>query len=98
MPSSTDPRPLKVLTPSFSARLGTFNKAARLLQEQGVRMHRLDLIQNRICVGAEDARRLKERYQLGMTRTQLEPDGARFTVPFQGITLEWFEPKTLTVH
>ena len=98
MPSSTDPRPLKVLTPNFSARLGTFNKAARLLQEQGVRMHCLDLLQNRIRVSADDARALLERYALGMTRTQLEPDGARFTVPFQGITLEWFEPKTLTVH
>ena len=85
MHSSTDERPLRVLTPDLRAQLGTFNKAARLLQ-------------NRIRVSADDARSLLERYALGMTRTQLEPDGARFTVPFQGITLEWFEPKTLTVH
>lgn len=98
MHSTTDERPLRVLTPDLRARLGTFNKAARLLQSQGVRMHRFDLLQNRIRVSAEDARALLERYALGMTRTQLEPDGARFTVPFQGITLEWFEPKTLTVH
>lgn len=98
MHSSTDERPLRVLTPDLRAQLNTFNKTARLLQSLGVRMHRFDLLQNRIRVSADDARSLLERYALGMTRTQLEPDGARFTVPFQGITLEWFEPKTQLVH
>lgn len=98
MHRSTDPRPLKYLTPEFSARLGTFNKAARQLQREGVRAHRLDLVQNRIRISADDARELLERYALGMSRCELEPAGARFTVPFLGITLEWFEPKTQTVH
>ncbi|RUI34567.1 hypothetical protein [Pseudomonas aeruginosa] len=84
--------PLKVLTPELAVRLRTFNDAARLLQRMGVRLHRLEPVDNRLTIGAEDARRLLEKgYLLGFQR-DASAGSTRYITRFQGVTLAWSEP------
>lgn len=85
-------RPLKVLTPSLSERLRVFNAAARTLQIMGVRLQRLDPLENRLTIKPEDGRRLlTERLTEGYQR-HATAGSTRYVVQFQGVTLEWREP------
>lgn len=90
--SATEQRPLKVLTQDHRAQVANFNQACRDLQRLGVRLHRIELLGNRLAVGHEDGRRLVlERLVIGLTRRPTA--GSTFyTAQFQGVTLEWREP------
>ncbi|XQE65802.1 hypothetical protein ACOAPY_14155 [Pseudomonas sp. P3C3] len=90
--SATEQRPLKVLTHDHRAQVANFNQACRDLQRLGIRLHRIELLGNRLTVGHEDGRRLvQERLVIGLTRRPTA--GSTFyTAQFQGVTLEWREP------
>lgn len=90
--SATEQRPLKVLTPDHRAKVTNFNQACRDLQRMGIRLHRVDLVNNRLTIGHEDGRALVlQRCLVGMTRHPTAGSTA-YTAQFQGVTLEWREP------
>lgn len=85
-------RPLKVLTPQYAERLRVFNQAARTLQGMGIRLQRIAPQDNLLVVSPQDGqhllhKRLTEGYQRHATA-----GSTRYTVTFQGVTLEWREP------
>lgn len=91
MHASTE-RPLKVLTPQLADRLRVFNSASRTLQAMGIRLHRIDPIANLLVVGPEDGQRLqRERLTQGYQRHP-SAGSTRYTVMFQGVSVEWREP------
>lgn len=84
--------PLRVLTEELSIRLRVFNQAARVLQQMGIRLHRIAPVDNRLEIGAEDGRRLLAmRVTEGYQRTATA-GSTRYSVQFQGVGLEWREP------
>ncbi|WP_137971892.1 hypothetical protein [Pseudomonas sp. F(2018)] len=90
--SATEQRPLKVLTADHRAKVANFNQACRDLQRLGIRLHRVDLVENRLAVDHVAGRFLvQERHVVGLTRRPTA--GSTFyTAQFQGVTLEWREP------
>lgn len=90
--SATEQRPLKVLSEGHRAQVAGFNQACRDLQRLGIRLHRIDLVENRLVVDHEGGRRLVlERLVVGLTRRPTA--GSTFyTAQFQGVSLEWREP------
>ena len=91
MRASTE-RPLKVLTPQLADHLRVFNSASRALQAMGIRLHRIDPVANLLEVSPEDGQRLqRERLTEGFQRHPTA-GSTRFTVMFQGVTLEWRVP------
>lgn len=91
MHASTE-RPLKVITQDHRTQVANFNQACRELQRQGIRLHRIDLLGNRLEIDPEAGRRLvSQRQVLGLTRRATAGSTA-FTAQFQGVTLEWREP------
>lgn len=91
MHASTE-RPLKVLTKDHRTQVANFNQACRELQRQGIRLHRIDMLGNRVEIDHESGRRLvSQRQVLGLTRRATAGSTA-FTAQFQGVTLEWREP------
>ncbi len=97
MHASTE-RPLKVLTPDHRAKVANFNNACRALQRQGIRLHRIDLLGNRLAIDHEAGSRLvTQRQVLGLTHSPTA--GSTFyTAQFQGVTLEWREPISYRDH
>lgn len=90
--SAIEQRPLKVLTPDHRAKVANFNQACRDLQRMGVRLHRIDLVDNRLAINPEGGRFLaQQRLVLGLTRRPTA-GSAFYTAQFQGVTLEWREP------
>ncbi|WP_439861597.1 hypothetical protein [Pseudomonas sp. MBLB4136] len=88
----TTERPLKVLTPQNAERLRVFNSAARTLQGMGIRLLQIVPQDNRLVIAPEDgqhllSKRLTEGYQ-----RHASAGSTRYTVLFQGVTLEWREP------
>ncbi len=91
MHASTE-RPLKVLTPQYAERLRVFNSAARALQAMGIRLLRIDSVENRLQISPADGQRLQsQRLTEGYQRLG-SAGSTRYTVLFQGVTLEWREP------
>ena len=90
--SAIEQRPLKVLTAGHRAKVANFNQACRDLQRMGIRLHRVDLVENRLAIDHVAGRFLvQERLVLGLTRRPTA--GSTFyTAQFQGVTLEWREP------
>ncbi|WP_160286859.1 hypothetical protein [Pseudomonas knackmussii] len=82
---------LKVLTPQFAERLRTFNDAARELQRMGIRLHRLDSVENRLTVSPEDGRRLQELRVLTGFQRHCSAGSTRYTGIFQGVEVTWSE-------
>lgn len=85
-------RPLKVLSPARRQQFANFNQACRGLQAQGIRLHCIDMANNRLEIGDQDGRLLvRQRQVIGLT--QRPTAGSTFyTAQFQGVTLEWREP------
>ncbi|MEE1951001.1 hypothetical protein V0R48_18640 [Pseudomonas alcaligenes] len=91
MHASTE-RPLKVLTAEHRAQVANFNQTARDLQRMGIRLHRIDLADNRLVINPEGGNRLvRERVISGYQRHPTA-GSTRYVVQFQGVTLEWREP------
>lgn len=90
--SATEQRPLKVLTTDHRTQVANFNQACRELQRLGIRLHRIDLVGNRLAINPEGGRFLaQQRLVLGLTRRPTA-GSAFYTAQFQGVTLEWREP------
>ncbi|WP_137972381.1 hypothetical protein [Pseudomonas sp. F(2018)] len=90
--SATEQRPLKVLTTDHRAQVANFNQVCRELQRLGIRLHRIDLVGNRLAIAHEGGRFLvQQRQVLGLTRRPTA-GSAFYTAQFQGVTLEWREP------
>ncbi len=90
--SAIEQRPLKVLTEAHRAKVANFNQACRELQRMGVRMHRIDLVENRLAIDHEAGRALvQRRLVLGLTR-RATAGSTFYTAQFQDVTLEWREP------
>jgi len=92
MLASTSSAPLKVLTPTLADRLRVFNAAARNLQANGIRVQGFHPAENRLVITPEAGQRL---IKLGHTegyKRQATAGSTRFSVQFQGVTLEWREP------
>ncbi|MDT4835436.1 hypothetical protein FQZ97_691010 [compost metagenome] len=90
--ATTDSRPLKVLTPALAARLSDFNRAARELQALGVRLLQILPSENRLEIRPEDGRRLHGQRMTEGFQRHASAGSTRYTVLFQGVTLEWREP------
>ncbi|AZC67398.1 hypothetical protein [Pseudomonas chlororaphis] len=92
MLASTDRPALKVLTPTLAERLSVFNKAARTLQQLGVRLLRIEPLENSLTI--EPAAGFKIVGTQPVTGFQKHPSAGstRYVVQFQGVTLEWREP------
>lgn len=90
--SATEQRPLKVLTEDHRSQVANFNQACRDLQRMGVRLHRIDLVQNSLTIGHEDGRALVlQRRLVGLTR-RATAGSTFYTAQFQDVTLDWREP------
>lgn len=83
---------LKVLTPSLAEHLRVFNHAARTLQAMRVRLLSLDPIQNRLTILPEAGRALIDARAVSGYQRHASAGSTRYTVLFQGVTLEWSEP------
>jgi hypothetical protein len=88
----TTERPLKVLTAQFAARLQVFNSAARTLQAMGIRLLRVDSAENRLQINPADGQRLQSLRLTEGYQRHGSAGSTRYTVLFQGVTLEWREP------
>ncbi|MFI8744512.1 hypothetical protein ACIGKL_05075 [Pseudomonas sp. NPDC077186] len=87
--ATTEPRPMKVLTPALATSLRDFNAAARHLQAKGVRLLQIAPTENRLVISPEDGERLqRERLTEGYQR-HASAGSDRITVLFEGVTLEW---------
>ena len=91
MHGSTE-RPLKVLTPQYAERLRVFNSAARDLQAMGIRLQRIAPQDNLLVISPEDGGRLQLAHQTVGYQRHRTAGSTRYTVTFQGVTLEWREP------
>lgn len=85
-------RPLKVLTPQFAERLRTFNSAARALQAEGIRMCTINPAENLIVISPKDGHALMHQHKTEGYQRHASAGSTRYTVLFQGVTLEWREP------
>lgn len=96
MLASTSCTPLKVLTPRLADRLRVFNQCARTLQQMGVRLLRIEPIENSLTI--EPAAGFKIVGTQPVTGYQRHPSAGstRYVVQFQGVTLEWREPISAT--
>lgn len=92
MLGSINCQPLKVLNSAFAERLRVFNQAARHLQRLGVRMHRMDPMENILTIAPEAARQLLSRGLAGDVQQHYSAGSTRYVMPFEGVTLEWREP------
>jgi hypothetical protein len=92
MLASTSCTPLKVLTPRLADRLRVFNQCARTLQQMGVRLLRIEPMENSLTI--EPAAGFKIVGTQPVTGYQRHPSAGstRYVVQFQGVTLEWREP------
>lgn len=91
--AATEQRPLKVLNAALATRLRDFNAAARHLQALGVRLLQIEPTENRLQVRPEDGRRLLDkRLTEGGYQRHASAGSTRYTVLFEGVTLEWREP------
>ncbi|MCY1362011.1 hypothetical protein D9M69_487090 [compost metagenome] len=91
---TTEQSPLKVLTPALAVRLRDFNDAARTLQRMGIRISGFFPAENRLEITADGGRQLTAaRLTTGYQR-HASAGSSRFTVLFQGVTLEWRESIT----
>lgn len=90
--ATTEQRPLKVLTPTLAERLQVFNAAARTLQQMGVRLLALVPLENRLNIRPEDGRALINRRLTEGYQRFGSAGSTRYSVQFQGVTLEWREP------
>lgn len=91
MLASTNRTPLKVLTPSLAEHLRVFNHAARTLQVMRIRLLNLDPIQNRLTIAPEAGRALIDARAVSGYQRHASAGSTRYTVLFQGVTLEWRE-------
>lgn len=90
--AATEHRPLKVLTDGHRAKVANFNQACRDLQRMGVRLHRVDLVENCLAIDHESGHRLvQQRLVIGLTRRP-SAGSTFYTAQFQGVTLEWRTP------
>ncbi|WP_300656242.1 hypothetical protein [Pseudomonas sp.] len=85
-------RPLKVLTPQNAERLRVFNSAARTLQGMGIRLQRIEPQDNLLVVSPADGQRLQQQRLTEGYQRHATAGSTRYTVLFQGVTLEWREP------
>jgi hypothetical protein len=92
MLASTNPAPLKVLTPTLADRLRVFNAAARNLQANGIRVLAFHPTHNLLVIGPEDGNRLLGRADREGYMRHMSAGSTRYNVQFQGVTLEWREP------
>ena len=92
MLASTSCTPLKVLTPRLADRLRVFNQCARTLQQMGVRLLRIEPMENSLTI--EPAAGFKIVGTQPVTGYQRHPSAGstRYVVQFQGVTLEWRQP------
>ncbi|APC16317.1 hypothetical protein BLL42_11480 [Pseudomonas frederiksbergensis] len=91
MLASTNRTPLKVLTPSLAERLRVFNHAARALQSMRIRLLSLDPLENRLTIDPDAGRRLVDARAVSGYQRHASAGSTRYTVLFQGVTLEWRE-------
>lgn len=92
MLASTNRTLLKVLTPSLAEHLRVFNHAARTLQSMRIRLLSLDPVQNRLTIDPEAGRALINARAVSGYQRHASAGSTRYTVLFQGVTLEWREP------
>ncbi|WP_454841016.1 hypothetical protein [Pseudomonas hormoni] len=92
MLASTNCTPLKVLTSTLADRLRIFNAAARTLQANGIRVQGFHPAENRLVITPEAGRRLLDARDVSGYQRHASAGSTRYTVLFQGVTLEWREP------
>ncbi|WP_448093578.1 hypothetical protein [Pseudomonas lini] len=92
MLASTNRTLLKVLTPSLAEHLRVFNHAARTLQSMRIRLLCVEPVQNRLTIEPEAGRRLIDARAVSGYQRHASAGSTRYTVLFQGVTLEWREP------
>lgn len=89
--ATTEQRPLKVLTPELSCRLHDFNAAARELQRLGIRLLGFFPAEHRLVITSEGGRQLTSAQMVTGYQRHASAGSTRYTVLFQGVTLEWRE-------
>ncbi|MDO9625167.1 MAG: hypothetical protein Q7J46_14390 [Pseudomonas sp.] len=89
-------RPLKVLTPQYAERLRVFNSAARNLQAMGIRLQRIVPQDNLLVISPADGQSLQSKRLTEGYQRHGSAGSTRYTVLFQGVTLEWREPISYT--
>ncbi|MCY1353402.1 hypothetical protein D9M69_397420 [compost metagenome] len=89
--ATTEPRPLKVLTPALATRLHDFNSAARELQRLGIRLIGFFPAEHRLVITPDGGRQLASARLVDGYQRHASAGSTRFTVLFQGVTLEWRE-------
>ena len=89
--ATTEPSTLKVLTPALAVRLHDFNEAARTLQRLGIRITGFFPAENRLEITADGGRQLTSARLTTGYQHHASAGSARYTVLFQGVTLEWRE-------
>lgn len=101
----TEPRPMKVLTTALATSLRDFNAAARHLQTMGVRLLQIMPTENRLVISPEAGEYLlAKRLTDGGYQSHRSAGSTRYTVLFEGVTLEWRKPisyidfQTQTTH
>lgn len=88
--AATEQRPLKVLNAALATSLRDFNAAARHLQAMGVRLLQILPTENRLVISPEAGEQLLEkRLTDGGYQAHRSAGSTRYTVLFEGVTLEW---------
>lgn len=90
--ATTEPRPLKVLTPALASRLHAFNNAARELQRLGIRLLGFYPADHRLAISPEGGRQLASAHLLEGFQRHATAGSTRYTALYKGVTLEWREP------
>lgn len=90
--AATEPRPLKVLTDDHRAKIANFNQACRALQRMGVRLYRIDLVENCLAIDHESGHRLVKQRQVIDLTSRSSAGSTFYTAQFQGVALEWRTP------
>lgn len=83
---------LKVLTPTLADRLRVFNTAARTLQKMGVRLLRIEPVENSLTIDPAAGFKIVGSQPISGFQKHPSAGSTRYVVQFQGVTLEWREP------
>jgi hypothetical protein len=83
---------LKVLTPTLAERLRVFNSAARTLQKMGIRLLRIEPIENSLTIEPAAGFKIVGTHPISGYQKHPSAGSTRYVVQFQGVTLEWREP------
>ncbi|MCY1290485.1 hypothetical protein D9M70_396330 [compost metagenome] len=92
--ATTEQSQLRVLTPALADRLRGFNDAARTLQRMGIQIAGFYPTEHRLQITSDGGRQLMSARLVTGYQRHASAGSTRYTVLFQGVTLEWCESIT----